>query len=87
MDDSLWHVGLSDAAMLALFGGIVLLSTIVVVVVDLARRESPTSRAERATGSDAVRRIVARREARAREVAHDMDDETGRSDPAVVWTR
>ncbi|UYG17398.1 hypothetical protein BRM3_02900 [Brachybacterium huguangmaarense] len=82
MDDALWQLPLSDAALIAIFAGVVVLVTVIAAVWAVAVPES-APRPDR----DATARIVERRHEDATQVAHVMDDETGRTDPAVVWTR
>lgn len=82
MDDSLWDLGLSDAALIGIFAAVMLLASVAVLVWAVAVPESTPEPDEDHAGS-----IVERAERGAAQVEHDLEDETGRLDPAVAWTR
>lgn len=68
-------------AQMLIFAGVVLVLAAAVAVWALATPERPPRNTNDATGQ-----IVRRAEDRTKDVRHQLEDETGRSDPAVRWT-
>lgn len=82
MGDELWHLGLSEPVLIAIFGAVMLLATIGIVVWGAAVPEKDPG-----PEIDRTAALVAREREAAEVVEHDLEDQTGRSDPAVAWTR
>lgn len=82
MGDSLWDLGLSDPVLIGVFALVVVLVAVAAAIWGAAVPESAPPAQE-----DHTAQIVARDRDRTDRVLHDLEDETGRSDPAVAWTR
>lgn len=81
-DDALWSLGLPDLALIGIFAAVMVLASIGILVWGAVVPEKAPE-----PDVDHVGEIVARSRARAEQVEHDLEDQTGRSDPAVAWTR
>lgn len=81
MDDALWDLGLSDAALTAIFALVMIAITLGIVVwAAIVPEKAPEPEV------DHVAEIVDRSRERASRVERDLEHQTGRSDPAVAWT-
>ena len=81
-DDALWSLGLPDIALIGICAAVMVLASIGIVVWAAAVPEKALE-----PEVDHAGEIVARARARTEQVEHDLEDQTGRSDPAVAWTR
>lgn len=81
-DDPLWDLGLSEPVLIGVFALVVMLVAAAVAIWGAAVPEKAPPAEQ-----DHTAQLVGRDRDRTARVLHDLEDETGRSDPAVAWTR
>lgn len=81
MGDDMWTLGLSEPIRILIFGAVMLLAAVAIMVWAAAVPEKAPE-----LEVDHTAALAAREREAAEVVEHDLEDQTGRSDPSVAWT-